>query len=81
MSKVDGISPEGDREHIISLYGHVTGLQRNIEVISTDVEHLHKDLDKLGGRIDIIYWGVITGVGAAVLLLLESTIEMMIGGI
>tara|TARA_R110000803_G_C11946321_1_gene317151 strand:- start:68 stop:313 length:246 start_codon:yes stop_codon:yes gene_type:complete len=81
MTKVDGISPEGDREHIISLYGHVTGLQRNIEVLSSDVEHLHRDVDKLGGRIDKIYWGVITGVGAAVLLLLESTIEMMIGRI
>jgi chorismate synthase len=79
MSNVDGISPEGDREHIISLYGHVTGLQRNIEVLSADVEHLHRDVEKLGGRIDRIYWGVITGVGAAVLLLLESTIEMMMG--
>ena len=32
---VKGITPEGDREHIISLYGHVKGVEREIEIIKT----------------------------------------------
>ncbi len=33
---VKGITPEGDREHIISLYGHVKGVEREIEIIKTN---------------------------------------------
>ena len=32
---VQGITPEDDREHIISLYGHVKGVEREIELIKT----------------------------------------------
>ena len=32
---VKGIVPEDDREHIISLYGHIKGVEREIDVIKT----------------------------------------------
>ena len=32
---VKGITPEGDREHIISLYGHVKGVEREICLLYT----------------------------------------------
>ena len=42
---VKGITPEDDREHIISLYGHVKGVEREIELIKTNpVSYTHLTL-------------------------------------
>ena len=82
---VKGITPEGDREHIISLYGHVKGVEREIEIIKTNhlahldnkITHVHEDVEKLGGKIDKIYWVVITTVGAAGLVFIETLLGMI----
>ena len=82
---VKGITPEGDREHIISLYGHVKGVEREIEIIKTNhlahldnkITHVHEDVEKLGGKIDKIYWVVLSTVGAVALIFLEMVIGIM----
>ena len=35
---------------------------------------MHEDIDKLGGKVDKIYWVLLGTVGAAVLTLLEAFI-------
>jgi hypothetical protein len=82
---VKGITPEGDREHIISLYGHVKGVEREIEVIKTNhlkhlddkITHVHQDVEALGGKIDKIYWVVLTTVGAVGLIVIETLLGMI----
>ena len=82
---VKGIEPEDDREHIISLYGHVKGVEREIELIKTNhlkhlddkIAHVHEDVEKLGGKIDKIYVVVIGSVGAIGLLVIESLLGML----
>ena len=82
---VKGIEPEDDREHIISLYGHVKGVEREIELIKTNhlkhlddkISHVHEDVEKLGGKIDKIYFVVIGSIGAIGLLVIESLLGMM----
>ena len=82
---VKGITQEGDREHIISLYGHVKGVEREIEIIKTNhlahldqkITHVHEDVEKLGGKIDKIYWVVITTVGAVGLVFIETLLGMI----
>lgn len=82
---VQGITPESDREHVISLYGHVKGIEREVEVIKTNhlvhldnkISHVHKDVEALGGKIDKIYWVVLTTVGAVGLVVIESLIGML----
>ena len=82
---VKGITPEDDREHIISLYGHVKGVEREIELIKTNhlahldqkISHVHEDVEKLGGKIDKIYWVVLTTVVAAALMILETLLGML----
>ena len=67
--------PKTTREHILSLQGHVTGLKKDISSIKTNhLAHLHKDIDKLGGKIDKIYWVLLATVGAVVLQLVELLI-------
>ena len=82
---VQGITPESDREHVISLYGHVKGVEREIELIKTNhlahldnkITHVHEDVEKLGGKIDKIYWVVLTTVGAVGLIFIETLLGMI----
>ena len=67
------IEPKNTREHIISLYGHVTGLKKDISQIKNNhLKHIHEDVEKLGGKIDKIYWVLLTVAGTAVLFALEK---------
>jgi hypothetical protein len=69
------IEPKNTREHIISLYGHMTGLKKDINQIKNNhLKHIHEDVDKLGGKIDKIYWVLLTVAGTAVLFVLEKFI-------
>ena len=69
------IEPKTTREHIVSLYGHVTGLKRDINQIKNNhLKHIHEDVEKLGGKIDKIYWVLLTVAGTAVLFVLEKFI-------
>ena len=82
---VKGITPEVDIEHIISLYGHIKGVEREIELIKTNhlahldqkITHVHEDVEKLGGKIDQIYWVVISTVGAVGLIFIETLLGML----
>ena len=67
--------PKTTREHIISLQGHVTGLKKDISNIKTNhLKHMHEDIDKLGGKVDKIYWVLLAAVGSVAILLLERFI-------
>ena len=66
------IEPKTTRELIVSLYGHVTGLKKDVNQIKNNhLKHIHEDVDKLGGKIDKIYWVLLTVAGTAVLFVLE----------
>ena len=66
------IEPKNTREHIISLYGHITGLKKDINQIKNNhLKHIHEDVEKLGGKIDQIYWVLLTVAGTAVVFVLE----------
>ena len=64
------MKPKTTREHIISLYGHVSGVKKNLS-------HVHEDVEKLGGKIDKIYWVVLTTVGAVALMVIETLLGML----
>ena len=69
------IEPKTTREHIISLYGHVTGVKKDINQIKNNhLKHIHEDVEKLGGKIDKVYWFLLAAAGSAVLFVLEKFI-------
>ena len=61
------IEPKTTREKLISLYGHVRGVKR-------DIIHMHQDIEKLGGKIDKIYWVLLAAVGAVAYLVIDKLI-------
>ena len=63
-NNIMAIEPKNTREHILSLYGHISGVKKNLK-------HVHEDVEKLGGKIDQIYWVLLTVAGTAVVFVLE----------
>jgi len=65
--------PNTISEHIIALYGHIKGLKREIFSIKRNhLEHIHKDVDRLHGKMDrFLYW-LLGGLGAIVIALLTT---------
>ena len=67
--------PKTTRESIISLEGHITGLKRDMYNLKrNDIAHMHQDIEKLGGKIDKIYWVLLATVGAVVLQLVNIVV-------
>ena len=61
------------REHIVALYGHMTGLKKDIASIKkNDLKHIHQDVEKLGGKIDKIYWVLLAAVGTVAMSLINT---------
>ena len=69
------MTPTTTRESIISLEGHITGLKRDMDNLKrNDLSHIHADIEKLGGKIDKIYWVLLATVGAVALQLFNTFI-------
>jgi|TARA_E500000305_G_scaffold50766_1_gene39831 hypothetical protein len=67
------IEPKNTREHIISLYGHVTGVKKDLyQIKNNHLRHMHEDIDKLGGKVDKIYWVLLATVGTVALFVLDK---------
>ena len=69
------IEPKNTREHIISLYGHITGVRKDISQIkNNNLKHMHTDIEKLGGKVDKIYWVLLATVGTVALFVLDKLV-------
>ena len=63
--------PKTTSEHLISIYGYITGLKREITTIKNNhLTHMHDDIDKLHSKIDKILYVLIGGLGATILTIL-----------
>ena len=67
-------------EHLVALYGHVTGLKKDISVIKNNhLKHIHEDLNKVhkkvestSGKIDKLLYVIIAALLAAVFAFVKS---------
>jgi|TARA_R110001583_G_scaffold8984_5_gene42499 hypothetical protein len=63
--------PKTTSEHIIAIYGYITGLQREIKTIKNNhLHHIHQDIDKLHSKIDKLLYYILGGLGATLLTLI-----------
>ena len=60
MPNGDKLRPKNTREHLLAIYGYITGLRK-------DVKHMHEGIHDLGGKIDKIYWVLLAAAGSAAL--------------
>ncbi len=69
------MNPKTTREHIVSIYGYITGLKKDIAGIKNNhLKHMHGDMEKLGGKIDKIYWVLLATVGAVAFQLIDKLV-------
>ena len=67
------IEPKNTREHIVALYGYITGLRKDVSSIKNNhLQHMHVDIDKLGGKIDKVYWVLLAPVGTVALFFFDK---------
>ena len=59
-----GMKPKTTREHILSLYGHITGVKK-------DLAHVLEDVESLGGKIDKVYWVLLVAAGTVAMSLIN----------
>tara|TARA_B110000211_G_C13608597_1_gene347914 strand:+ start:115 stop:360 length:246 start_codon:yes stop_codon:yes gene_type:complete len=79
----NGKTPKTTGEHLIALYGHVTGLKKDINVIKTNhLKHIHEDLDEVhkkvertSGKIDKLLYILVAGLLAIVLAIFKSNVN------
>ena len=72
------IQPKTQREHIISLHGHITGVKKDLNNVKENhLKHMKQDIENLGGKIDKIYGVVLTTVGAVGLVFIEALLNRM----
>ena len=72
------IQPKTQREHIISLHGHITGVKKDLNNVKENhLKHMKQDIENLGGKIDKIYGVVLPTVGAVGLVIIEALLNRM----
>ena len=63
--------PKTTSEHLISIYGYITGLRREVSQIKNNhLKHLHEDVDKLHTKIDKILYVILGWLGAVIATLI-----------
>ena len=73
------IEPKNTREHILALYGYITGVRRDISQIKNNhLKHMQCDINKLGGKVDKIYWVLLATVGTVALFFLDKFLRFSI---
>lgn len=71
----NGKKAETTGEHIIALYGHVTGVKREVDQIRCTQKHIHEDIEKLGGKVDKIYWVLLATVGTVAMFFFDKILK------
>lgn len=74
--------PRTTGEHIVSLYGHVTGLKKDISTIKNNhLAHMHEDIEKINEKLDNKFDSLTTlimyGVGAVALLFIAQVLYFL----
>ncbi len=68
----NGKKPQTTGEHIISLYGYVTGVKRDIDNIRCTQKHIHQDIDKIHGKVDKLLYILIGSLIGGVIAIIEK---------
>ena len=68
--------PRTTSEHLISLYGYITGLRKEVNTIKNNhLKHMHEDIDKIHGKVDKLLYLIMAGMGAVLLTILTYFIK------
>jgi len=70
----NGKKPETVGEHIVALYGHITGVKRDIEELRQESSEMHSNFER---KFDKLTWWIIGGLGSTIILLLTLSFNLL----
>lgn len=63
--------PKTTSEHLISIYGYITGLKKEISTIKNNhLKHMHSDIEKIHGKVDKLLYLLLAGMSGLILTLI-----------
>jgi len=68
----NGKRPQSTGEHIVALYGHITGVKRDVDTIRCNQKHIHEDIDKISSKVDKLLYLLIGALISAVIAIIET---------
>ena len=70
----NGKEPKTTGEHIIALYGHITGVKRDLKELREESAEMH---DKVERKFDALTWWIIAGLGSTIAILLTLSFNLL----
>ena len=70
----NGKEPKTTGEHIIALYGHITGVKRDLKELRVESSQMH---EKFESKFDKLTWWIIGGLGSTIALLLTLAFNLI----
>ena len=69
----NGKEPKTTGEHIIALYGHITGLKRDLKELREESSHMHEKFER---KFDALTWWIIAGLGSTIAILIGIAVNL-----
>lgn len=70
----NGREPKTTGEHIIALYGHITGVKRDLKELREESSQMHEKFER---KFDSLTWWIIGGLGSTIALLLTLAFNLI----
>jgi len=70
----NGKKPETVGEHIVALYGHITGLKRDLQELREESSQMHNKFER---KFDTLTWWIVAGLGSTIVILLTLSFNLL----
>ena len=70
----NGKEPKTTGEHIIALYGHITGVKRDLKELREESAEMHHKFER---KFDALTWWIIAGLGSTIAILLTLSFNLL----
>lgn len=70
----NGKEPKTTGEHIIALYGHITGVKRDLRELREESSQMHEKFER---KFDALTWWIIAGLGSTIAILVGIAIHLL----
>ena len=70
----NGKKPDTVGEHIVALYGHITGVKRDLRELREESSQMHEKFER---KFDALTWWIIAGLGSTIALLLTLAFNLI----
>ena len=69
----NGKEPKTTGEHIIALYGHITGVKRDLQELRQESSEMHSNFER---KFDKLTWWIIGGLGSTIAILIGIALHL-----